>query len=744
MRLPACLPSWRRLASRTSAGGSRSDPGAGPGRVSASRPVGGRELQLDLEPGDDEIYVDEAVEQIERIERGLLELEAHTANQASLAEIFRAAHTLKGSAATVGHARMAELTHALEDVFGALRDGRLEDVGGFGDLLLSTVDVLRVLVDEVAAGKELTDAPGPLAGSIRRCLQAILAGDPTQGMSGTSMSTGTTGRTGAATHLVTVATVEAAATPTAATELDAARIAQLLDRWPANDAPQSLVTVSADDASEWTAVRLLQALMAASDSGQLLGSVPTLEEVESGNAGSVLTILVHGAPDETDSLARRLGAIEEVDVTVIAVVAEGTARTGDTGQTLRPQAPTSRRAASHTIRIEVGQLDDLMDLVGELIVQKTRLRRQARQLAVRLGDDPLVIEADDGSRHFAQIVTRLQGSVTQLRMLPIETIFNRFPRLVRDLAAQLGKEVDLSLEGSETGLDRSLLEEIVDPLGHLIRNALDHGIEPAAERAAAGKASRGMVRVTARHADGRVLVEVADDGRGMDPVALAQTAVARGLLQAAAADALSPADALQLVFMPGFSTTTEVTSVSGRGVGMDVVRANVERLGGRVTITSTPGIGSTITMSLPLTLAIIDALLVRSGDRICAIPLGSVIETQRIPWGDIETVTGTPVLNLPRGVVPFQPLGAAMGDHVGAALHARHMNAVLVQAHGAELALGVDEFLGAEEVVLKSLGIPGQPPSGIAGGTILADGRVALVIDVERLIGPAGAGRSAA
>jgi two-component system chemotaxis sensor kinase CheA len=398
-----------------------------------------------------------------------------------------------------------------------------------------------------------------------------------------------------------------------------------------------------------------------------------------------------------------------------------------------PAAP--RRTSTQTIRIGVDQLDDLMDLVGELIVQKTRLRRQSRQLADRLGDDPLATEAEDGARQFSQVVDRLQAGVTQLRMMPIDGVLSRFPRLVRDLSAQLGKDVELTLDGRDTELDRSLLEEIGDPLTHLVRNALDHGIESAADRCATGKPPGGRIRVGARHADGRVLIEVEDDGRGMDPVAIGRLAVERGIVESNAIATMSSAELLRLVFLPGFSTASEVTSVSGRGVGMDVVRTNVERLGGQVSLSSVIGSGTTITLALPLTLAIIEALLVRSGTRICAIPLRAIVETHSVARTEVESVGRRPVLNLARGIVPLVSLAGAMGDRDRRPETGSQVRAVVVHSRGTEIALSVDAFLGTEEIVIKAIGTPGSRPAGVAGATILADGGVALVVDVDGLYG---------
>lgn len=674
------------------------------------------DLTFDLEPGDDVVYLAEASEQIERIESGLLELERDAANDETLAEIFRAAHTLKGSAATIGHARMAELTHALEEVFGALRSGLLRDLTAFEDLLLPTVDVLRILVDEVVAGHTLTDEPAPLARRIIDRLAVALDEGRTPDLSTPDGGPG-------------------ASTSGDAIAIDAVALERLLEESAPAVGPRTLVTFAVDGNSDWSDVRMLQGLMAATETGRLLGSVPSIEEIEAGTGGALLLVLLSGDPTAFDGLLARLLAMDDA-LRADARPVDETATTAPTTDIARAGASVTRPVAAHTIRIDVAQLDDLMNLVGELIVQKTRLRLQSRQLAARLGEDVLATEAQDGARHFAQIIDRLQSSVTDLRMMPFETVFSRFPRLVRDLSAQLGKEVTLTLDGRETELDRSLLEEVGDPIGHLIRNAIDHGLEPGPERLRAGKPERGTIGVTARHADGRVIVEVADDGRGMDPLAIARAAVEHGVIDQATAATMTDAEALRLVFQPGFSTAREITDVSGRGVGMDVVRTNVERLGGHVTIRSTLGTGTTIAMSLPLTLAIIDALLVRSGQRVCAIPLRSVIETQRVEAGQVETVAAQPVINLPRGVVRLQPLDEAMGDPGHQVETGGFVRAVLVRSHDAELALGVDEFLGTEEIVLKSLGLPGEQPTGVVGATILADGGVALVLDVDRLVGP--------
>jgi two-component system chemotaxis sensor kinase CheA len=331
--------------------------------------------------------------------------------------------------------------------------------------------------------------------------------------------------------------------------------------------------------------------------------------------------------------------------------------------------------------------------------------------------------------------------VTGLRMLPIETVFNRFPRVIRDLAAKLGKEVEMVVEGKETELDRSVLEEVGDPLSHLVRNALDHGIETPEARVAAGKPAIGRLSLSARHSEGHIVITIEDDGAGMDANALRRSAAQKGLMTPEAAAALSDAEALRIIFLPGFSTAARITDVSGRGVGMDVVRTNIERLGGRVDVSSTIGKGTRVALSLPLTLAIIGAMLVRSGDRVCALPMTGVVETLRIQLDAISTVARHPVVMLRGRVVPVAVLEAALGDppHPLRPNKRGFINLVVVRSRESELALAVDEFVGQQEIVLKSLSAFTGRLVGISGATIMADGTVALVVDIGAVLGASAA-----
>jgi two-component system chemotaxis sensor kinase CheA len=741
-------------------------------------------LTFDLQPGDDRVFTDESLEQIGRIEQGLLDLE-HGLDPHVVNEVFRAAHTLKGSAATIGHRRMAELTHAMEDLFGAFRSGTLREVKPFADVLLATIDALRALVAEVEAGETLTDAPESLTRQLRDLLSAATAAAAAR--SKPSQPAGAPPRGAAATDQAGEEPSDVAASESGVANVAVAPlISRLLTEAPPGSEPRSLLVCRIDPMSEWQAVRLLQLVIEAEESGVLISSAPGRPEIEAELCSTLLTMLVRGRPVELEEMRKRLAAIDEV-VTVEMVAAPlggslgeavtaapsvevygadkaapqlgaaraddaadsgppgpGERRQADLGAEVRGLPETERmtvagdrlKIAAQTIRIDVSRLDELMNLVGELVIHKTRLQQSAQMLAARLGDDPLAHQADEDAQRFSRIAGQLQDQVTGLRLLPIETVFNRFPRVVRDIAARLGKDVQLVIEGKETELDRSVLEVVGDPLGHLVRNSLDHGVETPEERLATGKPTPATIRLTARHADGRILITVEDDGRGMDPAVFRRVVVDKGIMSREAAERLTDADALRVVFMPGFSTASVVTDVSGRGVGLDVVRSNMERLGGWVDLTSTPGRGTEVALSLPLTLAIIGALLVRSGARVCALPLTGVVETLRVKPESLRRKSGRSELLLRDQVIPVEQLDNALGDPPRplAPDDRGFVHLVVVRSRGAQMALAVDSLVGQREIVLKSLAGVTGPRHGLAGATVMADGTVGLVVDIVALL----------
>jgi two-component system chemotaxis sensor kinase CheA len=397
-----------------------------------------------------------------------------------------------------------------------------------------------------------------------------------------------------------------------------------------------------------------------------------------------------------------------------------------------PQQPGSgpqKQGVDTTIRVDVTRLDSLMNLVGELVLGRNRLTQIATQVNQQHEELPISRGLSDTSAQIDFITTELQMAVMKTRMVPIAKVFNKIPRLVRDLCRETGKEIELIMEGEDTELDKSIIEELNDPLIHIIRNASDHGVEMPADRVAAGKPAKGTVRLTAEHEGNHIVISIADDGKGMDPEKLKAKAIEKGLITDVQAREMSTREAFNLIFAPGFSTAAKVTNISGRGVGMDVVRTNISKLKGIVEIESEKGLGSTFIIKLPLTLAIIQALLVEAAKEIYCIPLNSVLEVVRVRAGDVSTIHGREVVRLRDSVLPIAHIAKVMNaQHDGPASEWTYI--VVVGLAEQRLGIVVDNMLGQKEVVIKSLGNYLGKVNGIAGSTILGDGQVIMILDV--------------
>jgi two-component system chemotaxis sensor kinase CheA len=387
-------------------------------------------------------------------------------------------------------------------------------------------------------------------------------------------------------------------------------------------------------------------------------------------------------------------------------------------------------ARSSTVRVDFARLDDLLNMVGELIIHRTKLEDTGRELAERLGDRDAARGLLEAVRHVETVSSHMQETVMDLRMLPIRHVFERFPRLVRDLAREQGKEIELILEGEDSRVDKAIIDEIGEPLVHMIRNAVDHGIERPAERKARGKTPTGTILLSASQESSHVLITIMDDGAGIDAAAVRRKAVARGLLRGE--ESVADRDLVQLVFTPGFSTTEQVSELSGRGVGLDVVLKSIERLNGLVEVETVPGVGTKFTIQLPLTLAIISALLLEVSGRVFAVPLGSVVESIRLDATAVHRVGGQDALRIRERIVPLLRLS----DHFGlpAREHAERRYVVILGRGERRLGLVVDALKGQQEVVIKALDpAASTAASALAGATIMGDGRVVLILDVAAL-----------
>lgn len=413
------------------------------------------------------------------------------------------------------------------------------------------------------------------------------------------------------------------------------------------------------------------------------------------------------------------------------------ARAGSAPPEAAPPAPPASKPAepaparSNMVRVDFARLDHLLNLVGELIVHRTKLQQAGKGVPPGIASDPAVRDLLDAVHQLAGVSTQLQETIMDVRMLPIRNVFERFPRLVRDLARQQGKEIELILEGEETRVDKAIIDEIGEPLVHMIRNSVDHGIERPAERVARGKSATGTILLSAAQESSQVVVTIADDGAGIDAAEVRRKAVARGIVSDA--DRLSDREAVQLIFAEGFSTAQAVTELSGRGVGLDVVVKCMERLNGFIEAETMPGAGTRFTMQLPLTLAIISVLMVEVGGHTYAIPAGSVVESLRFRPEEITRINGRETLRLRDRIVPLFRLGPLFG-HPGAP--GDHSFAVVLGRGEKRLGLAVDRLAGQQEVVIKALDpIVSTAGIGLAGATIMGDGRVVLILDVAAFFG---------
>jgi two-component system chemotaxis sensor kinase CheA len=386
-----------------------------------------------------------------------------------------------------------------------------------------------------------------------------------------------------------------------------------------------------------------------------------------------------------------------------------------------------------SVRIDVKVLDNLMNIVEELVIDRSRISRVGKVLTAKYEGDEIIQELSETSNHIIKIINELQENIMKVRMVPISTIFSRFPRLVRDLAQKQQKNLDFSVEGGETELDRSIIEQIRDPLLHLLRNAVDHGVEPPGVRRSAGKPETATVKLDARQEQGNIVITLQDDGKGIDTSKLKAVSIKRGLVTEENAAAMSEADAVNLIFIPGLSTAEKATEVSGRGVGMDIVRTNIENLGGSITIETNLGKGTKFTIRLPLTVAIVQGLLISSGGATYIMPLGSVVETLTVAGADIKTINQREVIRLRDSIVPIMGLENVLGRQ-GSRVKLGEHNLIVVIKAGERLAgLVVDNLMERQEIVVKPLGSYLGDIEGISGATILGDGRVALILDAASL-----------
>lgn len=677
------------------------------------------------------LFVEEARENLAALNDKILLLEAGEQSRVVLDEIFRAAHTVKGMSATMGFQGIAELTHAMEGVLDALRSEQVHLDAEVIDLLFACVDALTQSLESVAQGGPDTVDPG---------LIARVSGLPTEEAAATAQ---------------VASSALPAFDPFERTVLAEAKSKGYNLYW---------VKVRLQDGCLLKGVRAYMVLTTLEQVGEIIKAHPTVPEIEEErfDMDFALAVVTQEAADavrarvldvseiaEAEVLevpaptaepaeaprqevqARVPAASEDPEAAVAAPETPGSSAPAPQPAKVPEKPPTeaegrSKEAAAakavQTVRVPTDRLDRLVNLVGELVIDRNRLLEHGGK----------VPELAETIRHIGSVISELQNVAMKLRMTPVERVFNRFPRMVRDLARELGKDVHLQIEGQDTELDRLVIDEIGEPLVHLLRNALDHGVEEPAERAAAGKPMTATIRLTARHEGNHVIIEVSDDGRGIDPQKVIASAISKGLITEEEGARLTDKQAYDLLFAPGFSTRETANAISGRGVGMDAVKNKVVSLGGAVEVVSEQGQGSTMIVMLPLTLAIIQAMLVEVGETILALPLSFIDEAIDLAELSVQRVQDAEMVVLRGHSLTLIRLDQVLGLKSGPA--SAEEAVVVVRIGSKKAGLVVDKLLGQQEVVIKPISRLVGKLDHLSGAAILGDGRLALILDAATLV----------
>ena len=670
------------------------------------------------------VFIDEMEEQLLLLEESILELERCGENPDIIQKIFRAAHTLKGSSSAMGFEKMKILTHEMENVLDKIRNHRLKATNPVINVLFQCLDHLRLLKDDFLTDRKdiRTDISTVLDG-----LKRILSEEPDPDkISDCSKDMA----------------VESMVQETAQEDQTMNFMLDLEQQIQIEQAAISGLNIFVCE------IRLAQDSVMKSARAYLLlnyfnqlGTVVQVEPniLEDGDdlIKNAINYLVITQMDGKTIEAKVINELMEVESVKVypyhwnisnqQPLADVTVKSKDGGNE-NPKAVDTERKVNHTVRVDVERLEKMMDLIGELVIERTRITQVGNVLHERYAADNTIEDLIGIANQVSRVTNELQEIVLKTRMLPIKQLFGRFPRLVRDLAQTLDKEVELIVEGEETELDKTIIEDIADPLIHLIRNAVDHGIETPEERSRLGKSPTGTLKISAFHQENHIIITVQDDGRGIDLERVKETAVKKQIITPQEAASLNEHEIIALIFRSGFSTSIAVSDVSGRGVGMDVVKSHVDKLNGIIEVETRKGEGTKFIIKLPLTLAILTGLLVKISDETYALPLSNVIEIVRMPEKEIKTVKGQAIAVIRDKVLPL----VWLHDHFNVPRKENAKNIFIVVLGVAEKRLGlvVDELLGNQEIVVKPMGSYIGKVEIFSGATILGDGSVACILDV--------------
>lgn len=677
-----------------------------------------------------EVFIEESKEHLQNINDQLLELEKNPEDLNIVNEIFRSAHTLKGMSATMGYEDLANLTHQMENVLDGIRNKRISVTTKVLDIVFQSVDDLEAMVESIASGgdgkRNVTEVVAQLkmieSGHEPSILPAVLEANNDDNQE----------------EKLEGQTIEY-------DEFEAAILAQSKEK---GFSPYE-VAVTLNDNCLLKAARVYMVFEVIEQIGEVIKSVPDTQKLEEEQFDSAFTVVVVTQTDREEVKqrilkvseiasveikdvkwsvpeAKKANELEKVEAfTAKTTVSEGPSVKKEVSKSDQGSSSKSQHAQK-TIRVNIERLDILMNLFEELVIDRGRLEQISKELNNS--------ELDETVERMSRISGDLQNIILNMRMVPVETVFNRFPRMVRQLARDLGKQINLEIVGADTELDRTVIDEIGDPLVHLLRNAIDHGIEIPDIRRSQGKNEEGTIRLKAYHSGNHVFIDLEDDGAGISREKVLKKAIQNGVISEQAAASLTNKQVYELIFSSGFSTADKISDVSGRGVGLDVVKNTIESLGGSVSIDSIEGSGSIFSIQLPLTLSIISVLLIEVGAEKYAIPLSSIIETAIVKKEDILHAHNQKVIDFRGKIVPLVHLKEIFDVPVACDDEEAYHSVVIVRKGEKMAGLVVDSFIGQQEVVLKALGNYLNSVFAISGATILGDGQVALIVDCNALI----------
>lgn len=660
------------------------------------------------------VFIDETKEYLQQLNDTLLKIEEDPDNLELVNDAFRVLHTLKGMAGTMGFNRMAKLCHIMENVLDRARNGTLKISSDIMDRIFKGVDLISKALEKIVGegSDEIEEDVDLFVDALKELANAPQVRNEEK--IGEVKSKGNEG---------VEETVERIVLPD--------EVANVLKRAKAEGYKTYYMKVILKEGTQLKSARIYLVLHRIEElKGEVVKTNPSIEEIEEEKFENEVEMFVIIREDK-ERLSEVLTSIADIDRVIIRDVEpvheEKVAKIVEKPEIEKMKEEEKRekkKISSQTVRVDIEKLDTLMDLMGELVIARSRIVEVLKKYNIK--------EVDEGLTQLSRITLDLQNVVMKIRMVPIAFVFNRFPRMVRDLSKQLNKEINFVMKGEETELDRTFVEEIGEPILHLLRNAIDHGIESKEERIAKGKPPVGTVVLSARHEGNNVVIEVEDDGRGIDKEKVLRKAIEKGLVSEARAATLSDQEILNFLFVPGFSTREDVSEVSGRGVGLDVVKNVVESLNGSVSIESEKNRGTKVTIRLPLTLAIIQALLVKVSGFVYAIPIANVDTTLRVTKGEIQRVQDRKVIVIRGEVIPIRELWEIL--QVPHEATPETMEVVIVRVGNRKFGIVVDELLGQDDIVIKSLGKVFSDVREFSGAAILGDGSIALIVNVSGIV----------